>query len=80
METQVILRNLGRSEVKITPIGLGCWQFSKHGNFAGKFWPSLKDELIRDIVRISLEGGVNWFDTAELYGHGGQCSGLPPAL
>lgn len=70
MENQLMLRKLGKSDVNITPIGLGCWQFSKHGNFAGKFWPSLEDEMIRDIVRISLEGGINWFDTAELYGKG----------
>lgn len=38
MENQIILRSLGKSEVKITPIGLGCWQFSKQGNLAGKFW------------------------------------------
>lgn len=70
MENQIILRSLGKSEIKITPIGLGCWQFSKKGNLAGKFWPSLEDDLIRDIIRISLEGGINWFDTAELYGQG----------
>jgi len=70
MENQIAFRNLGKSEVQITPIGLGCWQFSKQGNLAGKFWPSLEDELIRDVVRISLEGGINWFDTAEVYGKG----------
>jgi aryl-alcohol dehydrogenase-like predicted oxidoreductase len=70
MENQIILRSLGKSEIKITPIGLGCWQFSKRGNSAGKYWPSLEDDLIRDIIRISLEGGINWFDTAELYGQG----------
>jgi len=70
MEDQIILRNLGKSDIKITPIGLGCWQFSKKGNLAGKFWPSLEDELILDIIRISLEGGINWFDTAEVYGKG----------
>jgi aryl-alcohol dehydrogenase-like predicted oxidoreductase len=70
MENQITLRNLGKSDIKITPIGLGCWQFSKRSNMAGKFWPFLEDDLIRDIVRISLEGGINWFDTAEVYGHG----------
>ena len=70
MEDQINLRSLGKSDIKITPIGLGCWQFSKKGNLAGKFWPSLEDELIRDIIRISLEGGINWFDTAEIYGKG----------
>jgi aryl-alcohol dehydrogenase-like predicted oxidoreductase len=70
MENQITLRNLGKSDIKITPIGLGCWQFSKRGNLAGKFWPSLEDEVIREILRLSLEGGINWFDTAEVYGQG----------
>jgi aryl-alcohol dehydrogenase-like predicted oxidoreductase len=70
MEDQINLRSLGKSDIKITPIGLGCWQFSKKANLAGKYWPSLEDELIRDIIRISLEGGINWFDTAEIYGKG----------
>jgi aryl-alcohol dehydrogenase-like predicted oxidoreductase len=70
MENQITLRRLGKSDIMITPIGLGCWQFSKRGNLAGKFWPSLEDELILDVVRISLEGGINWFDTAEVYGQG----------
>ena len=70
MENQITLRRLGQSEIKITPIGLGCWQFSKRGNLAGKFWPFLEDDLILDIIRVSLEGGINWFDTAELYGQG----------
>jgi aryl-alcohol dehydrogenase-like predicted oxidoreductase len=70
MENRIALRSLGKSGIKITPIGLGCWQFSKSGNFAGKFWPFLEDDVILDIVRISLEGGINWFDTAEMYGKG----------
>ncbi|MEI7980005.1 MAG: aldo/keto reductase [Bacteroidota bacterium] len=70
MENQIVLRNLGKSDLKITPIGLGCWQFSKRSNLAGKFWPSLDDGMIMDIVRISLEKGINWFDTAEVYGNG----------
>ena len=70
MEAQIALRNLGKSALQITPLGLGCWQFSKAGNFAGKFWPSLDDDLIEDIVKASLDGGINWYDTAELYGNG----------
>lgn len=70
MEDQIALRSLGKSEVKVTPIGLGCWQFSQRANLAGKFWPSLTNEMIRDIVEVSLEEGINWFDTAEAYGDG----------
>lgn len=70
MEDKIGLRKLGESDLKITPIGLGCWQFSKQGNLSGRFWPSLEDDLIRDIVEVSLKGGINWFDTAEAYGRG----------
>ena len=63
-------RSLGNSDLMISPIGLGCWQFSKHGNLAGRYWPALDDDLIREVVQVSLEGGINWFDTAEVYGQG----------
>jgi len=33
-------------------------------------WPRLSRNEINDIVRTSVKSGVNWFDTAELYGWG----------
>jgi aryl-alcohol dehydrogenase-like predicted oxidoreductase len=75
-----LYRNLGKSDLKITPIGLGCWQFSKGSNFAGKFWPKLEDSVTDNIVKISLDGGINWFDTAELYGNGASEKGLAGSL
>lgn len=74
------LRSLGKSDLMITPIGLGCWQFSKEQNMAGKFWPKLEDDLINQIVKTSLEGGINWFDTAEVYGNGASERALAKAL
>ncbi|MCU0726969.1 MAG: aldo/keto reductase [Planctomycetes bacterium] len=64
------LRPLGRTGIRVTPIGLGLWQFSKRANLAGKFWPELADDETDAIVRAALDGGVNWFDTAEIYGKG----------
>lgn len=63
-------RLLGRTSIQVTPIGLGCWQFSRQKNLAGRFWPSIGDETINRVVSLSLEGGINWFDTAEIYGDG----------
>lgn len=63
-------RNLGNTDLLLTPVGLGTWQFSKRKNLAGKFWPELSDKESIDIVRTSYDNGVNWFDTAELYGNG----------
>ncbi len=64
------LRRLGASELMVSPLGLGCWQFSRGAGFGGRYWPALPDDVMRDIVKNSLDGGVNWFDTAEVYGWG----------
>ncbi|MGG6310442.1 aldo/keto reductase [Paenibacillus macerans] len=68
-------RRLGNSDLTLSPLGLGCWQFSNGKGIVGKFWPVLLPDDIRQIVRICLEGGINWFDTAEAYG-GGQSEQL----
>jgi aryl-alcohol dehydrogenase-like predicted oxidoreductase len=52
----------------------------KQSNMAGKFWPALDDNLIERIVSLSLEGGINWFDTAEVYGGGVSEKALAKAL
>jgi len=64
------LRRLGKSDIQITPIGLGCWQFSEGSGFAGKYWGALQNETMTAIIKASLNGGINWFDTAEAYGGG----------
>jgi aryl-alcohol dehydrogenase-like predicted oxidoreductase len=80
MEKMIPLRSIGKSKRMITPIGLGCWQFSKQQNMAGKFWPKMEDDLIKQIVKLSLEGGINWFDTAEVYGNGASETVLAASL
>ncbi|WP_379153101.1 aldo/keto reductase [Paenibacillus sp. sgz5001063] len=64
------LRPLGQSTLMVSPLGLGCWQFSRGKGIVGKYWSNLEDADILDIVRVSLEGGMNWVDTAEIYGGG----------
>ncbi len=71
---------LGRTDVKVTPIGLGCWQFSRSRGLAGRYWPSIDQETVRDIVKATLAGGINWFDTAEVYGNGASERSLAEAL
>jgi aryl-alcohol dehydrogenase-like predicted oxidoreductase len=73
-------RRLGRSELLVTPIGLGCWQFSKGGSLAGRYWTILGDGEIRQIVARALELGLNWFDTAEGYGAGASERALSKSL
>lgn len=63
------LRRLGSSDLMVSPIGLGCWQFSRRRGL-NKYWPMVSEKEIEGIVAASLDGGVNWFDTAEAYGAG----------
>lgn len=63
-------RPLGQSTLLVSPLGLGCWQFSRGKGIVGKYWSNLEDADILEIVRVSLEGGMNWVDTAEIYGGG----------
>ncbi len=73
-------RRLGRSGPLVTPVGLGCWQFSKGGNLAGRYWRSIDDGEIRRIVVRALELGIDWFDTAEGYGNGESEKALARSL
>lgn len=73
-------RNLGQSSIAISAIGLGCWQFSKGKGLVGGWWPTLAQETVNRIVATSLTAGVNWFDTAELYGFGSSETALAKAL
>lgn len=69
-EKKQMLRKLGNSGLMLSPVGLGCWQFSRGKGAIGKYWPVQEESLTREIIQIHLEGGVNWFDTAEAYGWG----------
>lgn len=80
MENNIMKRHLGKTELLLSPLGLGTWQFSKGTGVVGKFWGSLDDQLTEDIIKTSLDGGINWFDTAEVYGGGESEKILAKAL
>jgi len=73
-------RKLGKSDIEITPIGLGTWQFSKGRGLVGGFWKSIDDETTLAVVKAALDGGISWFDTAEIYGRGNSELSLAGAL
>jgi aryl-alcohol dehydrogenase-like predicted oxidoreductase len=73
-------RRLGASDMEISPIGLGCWQFSQGRGLIGKAWGTIDQQTVTDIVRAARAGGVNWFDTAEAYGNGRSEQTLAAAL
>lgn len=79
-QTTFSTRRLGQTAVSITPIGLGAWQFSEGQGFHGFIWSPVSESERDAIVRAALDGGINWFDTAELYGNGRSERGLSQAL
>jgi aryl-alcohol dehydrogenase-like predicted oxidoreductase len=80
IETLVPLRRLGRSDLNVSALGLGCWQFSQAVGLVGRFWPKMQQDNIEAIIKLSLDGGINWFDTAEIYGNGQSEMALAAAL
>ena len=74
------MRALGKTGIKITPIGLGVWQFSQGQSFNRFIWRSLTESEQNGIIKAALDGGINWFDTAETYGFGRSERGLSQAL
>ena len=74
------MRDLGRSGLKITPIGLGCWQMQQGKGMTGMMWSVLDQETMDAIVAAALEGGISWYDTAEAYGKGASERALAAGL
>ncbi len=76
----MVARRLGRTEIEVSPIGLGCWQFSQGKGFTGAMWSVLDQATMDSIVGAAIQGGVTWFDTAQAYGNGRSERALGTAL
>jgi aryl-alcohol dehydrogenase-like predicted oxidoreductase len=62
------LRKLGQSDLNITPIGIGAWAIG-----GGKWefaWGAQNDEESIAAIYAGLDRGINWIDTAAVYGLG----------
>jgi aryl-alcohol dehydrogenase-like predicted oxidoreductase len=69
---EVFTRKLGRSSIEIRALGLGCWAIG--GPFFEKAtplgWGEVDDEESMRAIHCALELGINFFDTANVYGAG----------
>jgi aryl-alcohol dehydrogenase-like predicted oxidoreductase len=61
-------RQLGNSDLNITPIGVGAWAMGG-GDWAFA-WGAQDDQDSINAIRAALDAGMNWIDTAMVYGHG----------
>jgi len=61
-------RKLGNSDLQITPVGFGAWAIGGSGwDFA---WGQQEDADSISAIQRALDLGVNWIDTAAVYGTG----------
>lgn len=57
-------RRLGKSGIEISEVGFGLWAAG------GNAWGPTNDQDILDAVDFALDAGVNFYDTADVYGMG----------
>lgn len=87
MTNEIVKRPLGKTNITVTPIGLGAMEFAGgRGYFRfilGRVAPETQDA----VVKVALDAGMNLIDTAEIYGSGYseravarglQAAGTPP--
>ena len=60
-------RRLGKSDLHVSVLGLGCWQF---GSSEGSYWGAQDQQDVNEVVARALDAGINFFDTAEMYNEG----------
>jgi len=61
-------RRLGNSNMNITPIGVGAWAIGGGGWEFG--WGPQEDKKSLAAIHEALDRGINWIDTAAVYGLG----------
>ena len=57
-------RKLGTSGLEISTIGLGTWAIGGH------MWGGQDDAQSIEAIHAAVDHGVNWIDTAPIYGSG----------
>lgn len=67
-------RNIGRTEIKVSEVGFGCWTMGgpnwspQTGQPIG--WADVNEGNIRAGIKAGLDAGVNHWDNADVYGNG----------
>jgi len=61
-------KQLGNSDMHLTPIGIGAWAMGG-GGWAFAWGPQDDDESVA-AIHAALDAGLNWIDTAAVYGLG----------
>jgi aryl-alcohol dehydrogenase-like predicted oxidoreductase len=67
-------KKLGKTDLEISRIGFGCWAIGGHG------YGEVDDKESILAIRKALDSGINFFDTADVYGFGHSEEILSKAL
>lgn len=65
-------RKLGRSEIAVSEISLGCWTMGGLNWVEGQAngWANVSEDEITAALKRAVDAGVNHFDNADVYGNG----------
>ncbi len=61
-QSELATRTLGKSGIDVTEIGLGLWAAG------GNEWGPVDDRESLDMIDAALDAGINFYDTADVYG------------
>ena len=71
------MRVLGRSGIEVSPVGFGCWPIGgliiEDGRSVG--WGDVDDDESVRALHLAMDLGVNFFDTADVYGRSEEILG-----
>jgi len=67
-------RKLGSSDIEVSEICLGTWVFGGH------LWGEVDDKVSENVVNMAIDNGINFIDTAPIYGGGRSESVIGKAI
>ena len=62
----IVKRQLGKTDIEVTPIGLGAMEFAGGRGFFKFMLGPVEPETQDEVVKVALESGMNLIDTAEI--------------
>ena len=68
MSSQLDLIPLGNTDLRVTPLGLGIWQWGD--TMMWNYGKGYGDADLKPVYEATLAAGINFIDTAEMYGRG----------
>lgn len=64
MSERLRYRRLGKTDMRVSEIGMGLWAAG------GDVWGPTDDMQVLEAIDYALDAGINFFDTSDIYGNG----------